>query len=162
MKGKMVSKNAPVTQPGDDDKDETMSDAPDFEGFEELAESIEDERSSADEEDGGLDEVDDDADVADSDDVEGEGEQLLEADTEVIATSAPLFAGATPSSSSTQKAIPYIHDAGHLLILDSNPLPPSASESILASTARDAAQSLLDHLLTTLSLIHISEPTRPY
>ena len=153
MKGKVVSKKSPVVQPVDADKDESMSDAPDFEEFEELAESNEDEAASAEDEDGELDEVDDNA--ADSDDDEDD-EQLLEADPEVIATSAPLFAGTTPSSSSIQKAIPYTHDAGHLLILDNNPVPPSASESILASTARDAAQSLLDHLLTTCPII-----TRP-
>lgn len=154
MKEKMVSKKEPVALPVDDDKDESMSEAPDFTEFEELADSNEDEVSAAEEEeDEELDEVDDDAaDAADS----GEDEQLPEADAQVIATSAPLFAGATPFSPSTQKAIPYTHDAGHLLILDSNPVPPLASESVLAGTARDAAQSLLDHLLTTCPII-----TRP-
>ncbi|KAI9728996.1 MAG: Rhodanese- sulfurtransferase [Chrysothrix sp. TS-e1954] len=54
-----------------------------------------------------------------------------------------------------EKPTPYIHDAGHLLITDPNPLPSSSqpghapSEAVLTSTARDAAQSLLNHLLNT-------------
>ena len=48
------------------------------------------------------------------------------------------------------KPIPYIHDAGYLLVSDANPLPDNnPSEAFLAATARDAAQSLLNHLLTT-------------
>ncbi|KAI9655686.1 MAG: Rhodanese- sulfurtransferase [Alyxoria varia] len=48
------------------------------------------------------------------------------------------------------RPIPYTHDAGHLLVSDPNPLPDNnPSEAVLAATARDATQSLLNHLLTT-------------
>ena len=46
------------------------------------------------------------------------------------------------------KPTPYIPDPGHLLITDPNPLSPSPTEALLTLTARDAAQSLLNHLLT--------------
>lgn len=44
---------------------------------------------------------------------------------------------------------PYVHDAGHLLISSPNPVPPKPSEAQLTAIARDTAQSLLNHLLTT-------------
>jgi len=47
-----------------------------------------------------------------------------------------------------QKPTPYIPDPGHLLITDPNPLSSSPTEALLTLTARDAAQSLLNHLLT--------------
>lgn len=56
------------------------------------------------------------------------------------------------ASLNPQKPSPYIPDAGHMLITDPNPLPqttPTTLEATLASTARDAAQSLLNHMLTT-------------
>ena len=57
------------------------------------------------------------------------------------------------------KPIPYIFDAGHLLVTDGNPLPqsnPSNLEANLTATARDAAQSLLNHLLTTCPIHTLS------
>lgn len=55
-----------------------------------------------------------------------------------------------------QRPTPYVYDAGHLLITDPNPVPQlpgqstvQAREALLTATARDAAQSLLNHLLTT-------------
>lgn len=59
-----------------------------------------------------------------------------------------------------QKPSPYVHDAGHMLITDPNPLSQMTSatlEASLASTARDAAQSLLNHMLTTCP-IHRAPP----
>ncbi|KAF2842963.1 RRS1-domain-containing protein [Patellaria atrata CBS 101060] len=50
-----------------------------------------------------------------------------------------------------QKPIPYTFDLGHLLCLDTNPLPPHSTESDLTSIARDAAQALINQLLTTLT-----------
>ncbi|KAL8790729.1 MAG: hypothetical protein Q9195_006207 [Heterodermia aff. obscurata] len=47
------------------------------------------------------------------------------------------------------KPIPYTFDLGNLLCSDSNPLPPSPSEPLIASTARDTAQALINQLLTT-------------
>ncbi|KAG7007230.1 regulator of ribosome biosynthesis [Physcia stellaris] len=48
-----------------------------------------------------------------------------------------------------EKPIPYTFDLGNLLCNDSNPLPPSPSEALIASTARDTAQALINQLLTT-------------
>lgn len=53
------------------------------------------------------------------------------------------------------KPTPYTFDLGHLLANDPNPLPetsstnPAEQNSILKTTARDGAQSLLNQLLTT-------------
>jgi regulator of ribosome biosynthesis len=60
-----------------------------------------------------------------------------------------------------EKPTPYTYDAGHLLINDPNPLPQSTAatlEANLTATARDAAQSLLNHLLTTCP-IHTANTT---
>ncbi|MCJ1371713.1 Rhodanese- sulfurtransferase [Loxospora ochrophaea] len=60
-----------------------------------------------------------------------------------------------PSNNSPQlpvtvtKPIPYTFDLGNLLCYDSNPLPPKPTEPHLAATARDAAQGLINQLLTT-------------
>lgn len=64
-----------------------------------------------------------------------------------------------PTSIHVEKPTPYIHDAGHLLITDPNPLPtstPATLEATLTATARDAAQSLLNHLLTTCPIHSLS------
>jgi len=53
------------------------------------------------------------------------------------------------SSVTVTKPIPYTFDLGNLLCNDANPLPPSPSEPILKATARDAAQALINQLLTT-------------
>lgn len=58
----------------------------------------------------------------------------------------------TQDTLNPQKPSPYIHDPGHLLISDPNPLPqttPTNLESTLAAVSRDAAQSMLNHMLTT-------------
>ena len=50
------------------------------------------------------------------------------------------------------KPQPYTFDLGHLLCTDSNPLPPLTDdnkEAVLAATARDCAQALINQLLTT-------------
>ncbi|KAK5162575.1 hypothetical protein LTR04_003365 [Oleoguttula sp. CCFEE 6159] len=92
--------------------------------------------------------------------VNGEGGAELRAaenDTAAEAessTSAPT----TAKSSTTQrlpttvtKPTPYTFDLGNLLCNDPNPLlpTPQITESTLQSTARDAAQALLNQLLTT-------------
>ncbi|MCJ1278911.1 Rhodanese- sulfurtransferase [Puttea exsequens] len=59
------------------------------------------------------------------------------------------------SSLSVNKPIPYTFDLGNLLCNDPTPLPSSPSPSILASTARDSAQALINQLLTTCP-IHTS------
>ncbi|KAF2092783.1 ribosomal biogenesis regulatory protein [Rhizodiscina lignyota] len=56
-----------------------------------------------------------------------------------------------------EKAIPYTFDLGHLLANDASPLPPNPSEELLTSTARDAAQSLINQLLTTCELNSTSD-----
>lgn len=72
-------------------------------------------------------------------------------------------AAANPSLNPT-RPIPYTHDAGHLLVTDANPiqLKPGElkiSEAHLAATARDAAQSLLNHLLTTCPITSAKNAT---
>lgn len=60
-----------------------------------------------------------------------------------------------------EKPTPYTYDAGHLLISDPNPLPQTTAanlEATLTATARDAAQSLLNHLLTVCP-IHTQSTT---
>ncbi|MCJ1408601.1 Rhodanese- sulfurtransferase [Ptychographa xylographoides] len=47
------------------------------------------------------------------------------------------------------KPIPYTFDLGNLLCNDTNPLPPSPSDSQICSAARDCAQALINQLLTT-------------
>lgn len=65
-----------------------------------------------------------------------------------------------PSLLDPQKPTPYTHDAGHLMTLDPNPLPASPSEAVLAATARDATQSLLNHLLTTCPITSTSTTSK--
>ncbi|KAI9892844.1 MAG: Rhodanese- sulfurtransferase [Vezdaea aestivalis] len=60
----------------------------------------------------------------------------------------PFLTVPITSSTTVTRPTPATYSPTHLLILDPNPLP-STSESTLHSTARDAAQSLLSHLLTT-------------
>lgn len=52
-----------------------------------------------------------------------------------------------------EKAQPYTFDLGHLMCSDPNPLPSlkdeDSKEAILAATARDCAQGLVNQLLTT-------------
>lgn len=59
------------------------------------------------------------------------------------------------------KPTPYLHHPSHLTITDPNPLPPAPAllslprtqmNSTLQSTARDATQSLITHLLTTTTI----------
>ncbi|KAH0534199.1 hypothetical protein FGG08_007210 [Glutinoglossum americanum] len=67
------------------------------------------------------------------------------------------------------KPTPYTFDLGNLLALDSNPLPSDLTESLISSTARDGAQSLINQLLTTCPitsnssgvLMHLPPPTTP-
>ncbi|CAK4015633.1 ribosomal biogenesis regulatory [Lecanosticta acicola] len=53
---------------------------------------------------------------------------------------------------SETRAQPYTFDLGHMLCIDSNPLPtftPTNKEEILKKTAQSCAQALINQLLTT-------------
>ena len=54
-----------------------------------------------------------------------------------------------PSSITVTKPIPLTFDLGNLLCHDPTPLPANPPDALLASTARDCAQSLINQLLTT-------------
>jgi regulator of ribosome biosynthesis len=50
------------------------------------------------------------------------------------------------------KPTPFTFDLGNLLANDPNPVPASANEEVLAATARDAAQALINQLLSTCEI----------
>jgi regulator of ribosome biosynthesis len=50
------------------------------------------------------------------------------------------------------KPTPFTFDLGNLTAFDPNPLPHAASEEQLAATARDAAQALINQLLSTCEI----------
>jgi len=120
---------------------------------------------SADEQEGDGEEASDlselEEDEEDVEDVSMSGGATLSTVPTPTATlvngSAVSDAGGVPHSSIyVTKPIPYTIDAGHLLITDPNPLPPltpSNIEATLLATARDAAQTLLNHLLSTCPII---------
>ncbi|OCK82744.1 RRS1-domain-containing protein [Lepidopterella palustris CBS 459.81] len=64
---------------------------------------------------------------------------------------------------------PYTFDLGNLLANDPNPLPTNPDEATLQATARDAAQALVNQLLTTCEikstsdgvLLYLPAPTTP-
>jgi len=133
----------------DDSNDDPMADP------EEFGESDEEEDDQEESDFSGLDDDEDEEDVA----MTG-GAPLSARPTPTATLVDPSTIGSdagTPHSSlHVTKPIPYIVDAGHLLITDPNPLPPlnaSNLESTLLSTARDAAQTLLNHLLTTCPIV---------
>ncbi|KAL5121957.1 Rhodanese-related sulfurtransferase [Pleosporales sp. CAS-2024a] len=55
------------------------------------------------------------------------------------------------------KPIPFTFDLGHLLANDANPVPANADEQTRQSTARDAAQALINQLLSTCQIKSDSE-----
>lgn len=55
------------------------------------------------------------------------------------------------------KPTPFTFDLGNLLANDPNPVPVSADEEILTATARDAAQALINQLLSTCQIKSDSE-----
>ncbi|OAL53210.1 RRS1-domain-containing protein [Pyrenochaeta sp. DS3sAY3a] len=55
------------------------------------------------------------------------------------------------------KPTPFTFDLGNLLANDSNPVPADANEEVLTSTARDAAQALINQLLSTCEIKSTSE-----
>ena len=55
------------------------------------------------------------------------------------------------------KPTPFTFDLGHLLANDPNPVPADADEETLAATARDAAQALINQLLSTCEIKSTSE-----
>ncbi|KAF2759340.1 RRS1-domain-containing protein [Pseudovirgaria hyperparasitica] len=60
-------------------------------------------------------------------------------------------------SVNVNKPTPYTFDLGNLLAFDPNPLPHNIDEDVLASTARDCAQVLINQLLTTCPIQSTSE-----
>lgn len=63
-----------------------------------------------------------------------------------------------------EKPIPYTFDLGHLLLNDSNPIAPNATEADLLANGRDCAQALINQLLLTCAIsstddgVHINLP----
>lgn len=59
------------------------------------------------------------------------------------------------------KPIPFTFDLGNLLCTDANPLPHDSQidEALLAATARDCAQGLINQLLTTCAIAKSSDGT---
>jgi regulator of ribosome biosynthesis len=55
------------------------------------------------------------------------------------------------------KPTPFTFDLGNLLANDPNPVPVSADEEVLTATARDAAQALINQLLSTCQIKSDSE-----
>ena len=55
------------------------------------------------------------------------------------------------------KPTPFTFDLGNLLANDPNPVPASADEATLTATARDAAQALINQLLSTCEIKSNSE-----
>jgi regulator of ribosome biosynthesis len=55
------------------------------------------------------------------------------------------------------KPTPFTFDLGNLLANDPNPVPAGADEATLAATARDAAQALINQLLSTCEIKSNSE-----
>ncbi|CAD6585122.1 MAG: Rhodanese- sulfurtransferase [Alectoria sarmentosa] len=63
--------------------------------------------------------------------------------------SAPHASNSDKSPITVTKAIPPTFDLGNLLCHDPTPLPSNPPDTLLASTARDCAQLLINQLLTT-------------
>lgn len=170
----------PMSDPADPNADEEELFEPDLSDIE-LASGDDDEEASnisADEEEAALD-LDDDDDDEDMDEdggaplttreslspsavpligVNGAGGKS-ETTTTAITDASSILDSTIPASLHVEKPVPYTYDAGHLLINDANPLPPTNAgnqEAIYTSTARDAAQSLLNHLLTTCPIHTLS------
>jgi regulator of ribosome biosynthesis len=55
------------------------------------------------------------------------------------------------------KPTPFTFDLGNLLANDANPVPADADEKALAATARDAAQALINQLLSTCEIKSTTE-----
>ncbi|KAL2046209.1 hypothetical protein N7G274_001656 [Stereocaulon virgatum] len=75
----------------------------------------------------------------------------------MVSTPAASATKADKSSVTVSKPIPHTYDLGNLLLIDANPLPPSPTPALLATTARECAQSLLNQLLLTCPIT--SHPT---
>lgn len=130
-----------------DDNDDPMADPDQISASEENDEEGEDAEASS------FSGLDDDADdVSDAEMSNDNGGAPLSTTATLIDPSVSSSDPHTNSSIHVTKPIPYTLDAGHLLITDPNPIPPctpATLEPTLLATARDAAQTLLNHLLTT-------------
>ncbi|KXL50426.1 hypothetical protein M433DRAFT_2076 [Acidomyces richmondensis BFW] len=62
-------------------------------------------------------------------------------------------------NTNTIKGQPFTFDLGHLLCIDSNPLPSlkEDKEAVIAATAQSCAQSLINQLLTACPIIRSSD-----
>lgn len=70
----------------------------------------------------------------------------------------PLHFAYNPCSPvAVNKPTPFTFDLGNLLAQDPNPIPTEADEEALAATARDAAQALINQLLSTCEVKATSE-----
>ena len=67
------------------------------------------------------------------------------------------FTYAIHSPVAVNKPTPFTFDLGNLLAHDPNPIPAEADEEALATTARDAAQALINQLLSTCEVKSSSE-----
>ncbi|CAN9411397.1 unnamed protein product [Alternaria alternata] len=79
---------------------------------------------------------------------------------DVHANGAASVADSTVSSRlpiAVNKPTPFTFDLGNLLANDPNPVPASADEATLTATARDAAQALINQLLSTCEIKSNSE-----
>ncbi|KAL9091763.1 MAG: hypothetical protein Q9159_001278 [Coniocarpon cinnabarinum] len=157
--------------------DDVMNEAPSVMGAEVNGDESVDDEDDDDDDEGVLLQSDPDDSDADedadgfsglSDDDDEPEEDAMEAHDGGVRISPSLIPTTDDKTSTTsaqptptfllnpQKPTPYVPDAGHLLISDPNPLPPlpsssnpGARESVISAVARDAAQSLLNTLLTT-------------
>ncbi|KAH6839661.1 hypothetical protein J4E91_003881 [Alternaria rosae] len=79
---------------------------------------------------------------------------------DVKSNGAPSVADSTVSSRlpiTVNKPTPFTFDLGNLLANDPNPVPAGADEATLTATARDAAQALINQLLSTCEIKSNSE-----
>lgn len=58
-------------------------------------------------------------------------------------------------------ANPYTFDLGHLLVSDTNPIPPNSSEQALREIARSSAQALVNQLLSTCPITNSGDNGAP-
>lgn len=174
--------SAPIADGNEDPMDDPLIDPDDEEEEEMFEPDLDDEDDQDDDDDDdGLEVENISADEEeDASDMEMDDGVPLPAEREVSPSAVPMIGADLTQAPSTiapsditsltnpnhmsitvEKPTPYTYDAGHLLINDPNPLPPTTAatlEATLTATARDAAQSLLNHLLTTCP-IHTQSTT---
>ncbi|KAF1358114.1 RRS1-domain-containing protein, partial [Lizonia empirigonia] len=81
-------------------------------------------------------------------------------DVDAPSNAAPSIADSTATGRlpvAVNKPTPFTFDLGNLLAHDPNPVPAEADEAALAATARDAAQALINQLLSTCEIKSTTE-----